>query len=248
MMCEKEAVSVRRIICFLLFVALVLSLTACGDTNIETQGKSSFDTETMAPDSAESEDEALSDEEAISENSDGQKILVAYFSWADNTEQDDIDAVTSASVTVPGNVAQLASYIAEETGGELFSIQVVEPYPADWDECLSRANQEKADDVRPELVKNVEDMEEYDVVFLGYPNWWYSCPMALFSFIESNDFSGKQIYLFCSHGTGGLARSVQDITAVLPDGNISEDVFDAYEEESADSREAVREWLKEIGH
>lgn len=72
--------------------------------------------------------------------------------------------------------------------------------------------------------------------------------MALFSFIESNDFSGKQIYLFCSHGTGGLARSVQDITAVLPDGNISEDVFDAYEEESADSRENVREWLKEIGH
>lgn len=72
--------------------------------------------------------------------------------------------------------------------------------------------------------------------------------MALFSFIESNDFSGKQIYLFCSHGTGGLARSVQDITAVLPDDNISEDVFDAYEEESADSREAVREWLKEIGH
>lgn len=72
--------------------------------------------------------------------------------------------------------------------------------------------------------------------------------MALLSFIESNDFSGKQIYLFCSHGTGGLARSVQDITAVLPDGNISENVFDAYEEESTDSREAVREWLKEIGH
>lgn len=238
----------RRILCFLLFAALALSLVACGDTNIETQGESSFDTETMAPDSVESKDEALSNEKAISENSDGQKILVAYFSWADNTEQDNIDAVTSASVTVPGNVAQLASYIAEETGGELFSIQVVEPYPADWDECLSRANQEKADGTRPELVQNVEDMEEYDVVFLGYPNWWYSCPMALLSFIESNDFSGKQIYLFCSHGTGGLARSVQDITAVLPDGNISENVFDAYEEESADSREAVREWLKEIGY
>lgn len=164
----------RRILCFLLFVALALSLVTCGDTtNIETQGESSFGTETMAPDSVESEDEALSDEKAISENSDGQKILVAYFSWADNTEQDDIDAVTSASVTVPGNVAQLASYIAEETCGELFSIQVVEPYPADWDECLSRANQEKADGVRPELVQNVEDMEEYDVVFLGYPKMEY---------------------------------------------------------------------------
>ena len=155
-----------------------------------------------------------------------------------------------ASVRYLNEVGSTHSLLQEQEAygkiKELFSIQVVEPYPADWDECLSRANQEKADGTRPELVQNVEDMEEYDVIFLGYPNWWYSCPMALLSFIESNDFSGKQIYLFCSHGTGGLARSVQDITAVLPDGNISENVFDAYEEDTAGSREDVREWLKEI--
>lgn len=72
--------------------------------------------------------------------------------------------------------------------------------------------------------------------------------MALLSFIESHDFSGKQVYLFCSHGTGGLAGSVQDITANLPNSSVSENVFDAYEEDTVDSMEAIREWLKEIGY
>lgn len=238
----------RRIICLLLSVTLLLFLVACGNTNTETQRETSYNAETTAPESNESEDRSLSDENEVSESSEGERILVAYFSWADNAEQGNIDAVTSASVTVPGNVAQLAKWVAEETSGELFSIQVVDPYPADWDECLNRANQEKADGTRPELAQNVKNMEEYDVVFLGFPNWWYSCPMAILSFIESHDFSGKQVYLFCSHGTGGLARSVQDITANMPDSNISENVFDAYEEDTADSREEIQEWLKGIGY
>ena len=221
----------QRILCLLLSVTFLLFLVSCGNTNTETQGETFYNAERTAPESRE-----------------GERILVAYFSWADNAEQGNIDAVTSASVTVPGNVAQLAEWVAEETSGELFSIQVVEPYPADWDECLNRANREKADGTRPELAQNVENMEEYDVVFLGYPNWWYSCPMAILSFIESHDFSGKQVYLFCSHGTGGLAGSVQNITANMPGSHISENVFDAYEEDTADSREAINEWLAEIGY
>lgn len=238
----------RRIICLLLSVTLLLVLVACGNTNTETQGETSYNAETTAPESNESEDKSLFNENEISESSEGERILVAYFSWADNADQGNIDAVTSASVTVPGNVAQLAKWVAEETSGELFSIQVVDPYPADWDECLNRANQEKANGTRPELAQNVENVDEYDVIFLGYPNWWYSCPMAILSFIESHDFSGKQVYMFCSHGTGGLARSVQDIMANMPDSNISENVFDAYEEDTANSREKIQEWLKGIGY
>ena len=151
--------------------------------------------------------------------------------------------MTPARVKAPGNVAQFASWIVEETEGELFSIQVAEPYPSDWDGCLDRANKEKAENARPELAWTVEYMENYDVVFLGYPNWWYSCPMAIFSFIEAHDLSKKQIYLFCSHGTGGLARSVQAITAALPDSNISEDVFDVYEDDTMESQESLIKWL-----
>ncbi len=240
----------QKKIIFLLFVILVLSLSACGVTYNETQDESSYYAETAVPESAESEDETeiLLGETEISDNSEGQKVLVAYFSWADNAEQDTIDAVTSASVTVPGNVAQLAAWVSEETDGDLFSIQVIDPYPTDWDECLNRANQEKADGTLPELVRQVEDMEEYDVVFLGYPNWWYSCPMAVLSFIEAHDFSDKQIYLFCSHGTGGLARSVQDITAALPDANIADNVFHVYQYDVPEAKEDLLSWLEDVGY
>ena len=77
--------------------------------------------------------------------------------------------VSSPSVIPPGNVQQLAGWVQEETGGDLFSIRVTDPYPSDWDECLDRANEERAEDARPELVENVGNIEEYDTVFLGYP-------------------------------------------------------------------------------
>ena len=78
--------------------------------------------------------------------------------------------------------------------------------------------------------------------------WWYSCPMAVVSFLESYDFSDKQVYLVCSHGTGGLAASVQDIEEILPAGQISENVFDAYEGDTASSQEEIRNWLGELGY
>lgn len=174
-------------------------------------------------------------------------ILVAYFSWADNAVLDeDVDAISSPSVIPPGNVQQLAGWVQEETGGDLFSIRVTDPYPSDWDECLDRANEERAEDARPGLVENVENIEEYDTVFLGYPNWWYGVPMPLLTFLEENDLSGKQVYLFCSHGTGGLAESVEQITEAAPGAVISENIFDCYEEEASSSRQEIQEWAGEI--
>lgn len=97
-------------------------------------------------------------------------VLVAYFSWADNAVlADDVDAVSSPSVIPPGNVQQLAGWVQEETGGDLFSIRVTDPYPSDWDECLDRANQERGENARPELEERVENLDDYDTVFLGYP-------------------------------------------------------------------------------
>ena len=129
------------------------------------------------------------------------KILIAYFTWADNTVVEDesridVDATTSASVLDPGNAARIAGWIQERTGGELFSIVVTDPYSSDYDECLNRAADEKAANDRPELANHVEDMEQYDVIFLGFPNWWYTVPMAVHSFLEEYDFSGKTMIPF----------------------------------------------------
>ena len=95
-------------------------------------------------------------------------------SWAENTkveypESVDVDATTSASVLPPGNTAKMAGWIQERVGGDVFSIVVDEPYSSDYDECLERAADEKAENARPKLADHVENMEDYDVVFLGFP-------------------------------------------------------------------------------
>ena len=129
----------------------------------EAEGATAAESETIA----ETEPSA---QEGEGEAGQGSNILVAYFSWADNAVlAEDVDAVASPSVIPPGNVQQLAGWVQEETGGDLFSIRVTDPYPSDWDDCLARANEERGADARPELVENVENLEQYDTVFLGYP-------------------------------------------------------------------------------
>lgn len=181
--------------------------------------------------------------------SEGNQILVAYFTWAENVaDPSGIDAMASASVQPPGNVAQMAAWIQQEVGGKLFSIRVEEPYPADYDACLDRATEEKAEDARPELIEKVSDLSSYHTVFLGYPNWWYSAPMAIFSFLEENDLSGKKVVLFCSHGTGGLASSVKDISAVLSDSQLEKNVLGINRDDIPQSQEIIQNWLNEIGY
>ena len=237
----------EKILIFLLTMAMLLSLTACGTTGSSSENPSESDSSESGQETSSAVSEAEPDREAGGEET-GSNILVAYFSWADNAVlADDVDAVASPSVIPPGNVEQLAGWVQEETGGDLFSIQVTDPYPSDWDECLTRANQERGDNARPELVENVENLSQYDIVFLGYPNWWYSVPMALLSFLEQNDLSGKQVYLFCSHGTGGLARSVDIITEAAAGADISDNIFDCYEEEASSSQADIQAWVEELG-
>lgn len=201
--------------------------------------------------SAETEKPSQSEEITVdpSKQGDGAKILVAYFTWAENAVLDEgVDVVTSPSVVVPGNVQQLAAWVQDETGGDIFSIRVTDPYPSDWDDCLERANEERGDDARPELQKEVENIDQYTTIFLGYPNWWYGVPMALLSFLEQNDLSYKNVYLFCSHGTGGLANSLEQITAASPEAFISDNIFDCYEEEAASSEDEIRSWVNDLGY
>ena len=242
----------RRWMAAALTVLLVLSFAACAGNQQEEQSASAEATEQSQSASVQEEEEPASTEQQPEEPSNAQEsgVLVAYFSWADNAVIDgEVDAVASPSVTAPGNVQQLAQWISERTGGDLFSIQVTEPYSSDWDACLERANQERAEDARPELTASVEQLERYDTVFLGYPNWWYGVPMALLSFLEENDLSDKQVYLFCSHGTGGLASSVEQIDEALPDSTaLSENIFDVYEEDAASSQQDILAWLEERGY
>ena len=219
----------KKTISIILTAAMAFAFTGCAATE-----KQNVPASVSSQDSTKAaEQEPLTDENV--QNGSADNILVAYFSWADNAVlADDVDAVASPSVIPPGNVQQLAGWVQEETGGDLFSIRVTDPYPSDWDECLARANQERGDDARPELVENVENLDQYDTVFLGYPNWWY--------------LSGKNVYLFCSHGTGGLANSVELITETAPEAVLSDSIFDCSEEDAASSEEDIRDWVNGLGY
>ncbi|MDE5598563.1 MAG: flavodoxin, partial [Lachnospiraceae bacterium] len=96
---------------------------------------------------------------------------------------------------------------------------------------------------RPELLYHVENMEDYDIVFLGFPNWWYTVPMAVHTFLEEYDFSGKTIVPFVTHGTGGLASTIKDITADLPDSVTILEPIGVYRPEVDSSKQSVQEWV-----
>lgn len=243
----------KWIVVFLSF-CMLLGIAACGaekTENIPMPENKSEESATNVETTPVTEAGAEKPEDS-SINQSGSKILIAYFTWAENTqvenpEEVDVDATTSASVLLPGNTAKMAGWIQQKVGGDLFSIVVSEPYSSDYDECLDRAADEKAENARPELVNHVDNMEDYDVVFLGFPNWWYTAPMAIFSFIEEYDFSGKTVVPFCAHGTGGLAGSVTDITAALPDSTEVLEPIGVYRPDIDSAQPVINEWLEGLG-
>lgn len=247
-------------ICVLAAAIMSVSISLCGCGKVNDNSKNETDTFSEPIVSQISSEDILSGSSSVCytplsetdsapENPEQSKILIAYFTWAENAEvNSDVDATASASVLLPGNVGQMAAWIQDEIGGDLFSIQVNDPYSADYDECLDRAAEEKAQNARPALKNKVEKFEEYDIIFIGYPNWWYTAPMAVFSFLEEYDFSVKTVVLFCSHGTGGLALSVKDISDALPDSTIENNVIGVYRDDVAESHDTVKKWLNEIGY
>lgn len=231
-------------------LAFALALTACGGTAATPSS-----TQQPAASGAVSEAAPPQTPETPTENAPteaGDNILIAYFTWAENTQVDDpaavdVDATASASVLLPGNTAKLAGWVQQRVGGDLFSIVVTDPYSSDYDECLARASDEKSAGTRLELTNHVENMADYDVIFLGYPNWWYGAPMAVISFLEEYDLTGKTIVPFCAHGTGGLANSIAEITAALPADAAVLEPIGVYRPDIDTAQPRINEWLDSLG-
>lgn len=140
----------------------------------------------------------------------------------------------------------IAEEIRESVGGDLFPVVTVTPYPAEYDAVLAEARVEQKNNSRPALMNRVVNMGAYDTVFVGYPNWWATMPMAMFSFLEAYDFSGKKIAPFCTHGGSALGKSVRDIKELCPRASVLEGL--AVRSGSVGNAEKdVRAWLSRIG-
>lgn len=157
----------------------------------------------------------------------GGNVLIAFFSWG-------------------GNTKGIAEQIQKETGADMFEIELVQPYSEDYDTVLDEAQRDQNEQARPEIKNHVENMEQYDTVILGYPNWWASIPMPIASFLEEYDFSGKTIVPFCSHGGGRFGQSLTAIAKLVPDAAIGEGLAVNYSGGSELPQE-IEKWLKTNG-
>ena len=175
-------------------------------------------------------------------DSDGNNILVAYFSRAD--ENYNVGTIDK------GNTQIVAEYIASEVGADSFHIETIAPYPADYDDCCDVAKQELADKARPEIQGGVENMEQYDIVFLGYPIWWGDMPMAVYTFMDSYDFSDKVVIPFNTHEGSGESGTYSAIGSYLPNAQVLDGMAiqgKTAQEFNSDTQQSVRDWLDGLG-
>ncbi len=145
-----------------------------------------------------------------------------------------------------GNTEAVANMIAERTGAQLYKVQTVVPYPEDDDETVDLAKKEQNENARPKLANHVGDMEKFDVIFFGYPNWWGTIPMAMFTFLEEYDLAGKTIIPFCTHGGGGMENSEEDIAKLAPDSNLLKGLS-IRGEDARNAQADVDKWLADLG-
>ena len=143
-----------------------------------------------------------------------KKVLVVFFSKTGENY-----GVGNIKI---GNTHKVAMEIARQTNGTLFEIKPVKPYPDGYKECVDVAKEEKTNNARPAIKGKVSNMADYNVIYLGYPNWWGDAPMPVYTFLESYDLTGKTIYPFATHEGSGMGHSEENLQKALPGTEIKE--------------------------
>lgn len=214
----------------ILFIMMALMLVGCQQKNQSNQSSEMTEIKTISSD---------------------KKTLVAYFTRVGNTDfPDGTDASSSASLMkngnqLIGNTEYIADVIVDVTKGDKFLIQTQAKYSADYDELVDQQKEEKTEQSRPALQSHVENFSEYDVIYLGFPNWWYGMPMPVYSFLEEYDFSGKTIIPFNTSGGSGFSDAVEEIKKLSPNAT----VLDGYTTNGngvENKRQEITEWLEKI--
>lgn len=211
--------------------------------------------EQPAEESTETETEQSTEGTAEAESSEAgaqSSLLVAYFSYAENAAlPDDVDASASASIqpwngALTGNTGVVADMIAQATGADLFSIRTVEQYPDTYDATIDQGQQEQSEGARPELATHLENLDSYDTIFLGFPNWWGDMPMAVYTFLDEVDLSGKTVIPFVTSGGSGFSNTISTIQQMEPQATVQEGLSIGASSATG-AQQQVESWLSELG-
>ncbi len=224
----------------MLCACLLLTAAACGGGGtLESDENGSAQPE-KKPNGAASPSE--NEPEQTSEGTaSGRNVLVAYFSLTG--EQYEVGVIEK------GNTEIVAELIADATGADTFKIESTEAYPTTYDGLLDASRKEETDP--PEIVGTVENMDDYDTIFLGYPIWWGDTPTIVKVFLQSYDFSGKTILPFCTHAGSGLAGTDRTISGLCPDSTVGEGLAvrgSTAQNDRESAKKSVTEWLSDNGY
>ncbi len=224
----------KKIILVIMVGMLVFSLAGCGKSETENRGEIADVNENTTRQetagtvlNAELESSATGESETESAVAGGSNVLVVYFSWSGNTEN-------------------VANAIVNQTGADVFEIVPEEAYTIDYNALLDIATQEKESGARPAIAGSIEDIAQYDIIYVGYPNWWSDMPMILYTFFDSYDLSGKMIAPFCTSGGSGLSNTVNSIRELEPDADVLEGLHIG-SSSASDPENMVSDWLGRLG-
>lgn len=144
-----------------------------------------------------------------------------------------------------GNTETIAEMVADMTGGDLFEVETVKTYPEDYYQCIDEAKAELQRGDRPEVKAYADDLEDYDTIYVGYPNWWGTMPMVMFTFLEHYDLSGKRIIPFCTNEGSGMGGSERDLKKICKGAKV-EKGLSIHGAEAAQSRSKVEAWVRKM--
>ena len=237
--------NVAKRICLLLILMITFGLTACGSNSAAIPDKSD-----MSP------GEDFNRQQEAQESSDSAesgKALVAYFSMPETTDPNNMTEEEANSTVVMngevlGNTQYVAYVIEENTNANIFRIEPQTPYPTDHDTLVDLAKEEQDANARPALKGDIENMEQYDTIFVGYPTWWSDMPMILYAFFDQYDFSGKTIVPFNTHGGSGFSGTVSTISKLEPNAKVIENGFTVSRNNVQDAEQDIISWLDDLGY
>lgn len=244
----------NKLFALILAWAMLAVLASCG-TNTGNTGSTETGSlnETASQESQKDHKEATPPNEVVLPVSSDTNILIAYFSRVGNTDfPEDVDAVSSASLLrkdgeLYGNTQYVAALIQQATGGDLFLIKTEEKYPADYDETDQLGGKENKERSRPALASHVDGMSGYDLIYLGYPNWYYDMPMAVYAFLEEYDLSGKTIIPFVTSGGSGFSKSISEIQNLQPNAEVLTEGYKVtHSKVDGVTLEDIEQWLDSL--
>lgn len=176
------------------------------------------------------------------------ETLIVYFSVPEGGAADTVASASRVVVEneVVGNTELVAGWIQQSVGGYVFTIETIESYPDDHDDLVDKADQEQEVNARPELANQLENIEDYDTIFLGFPIWWADLPMPVYTFLEEYDLSGKTVIPFSTHGGSGFSSTIETITEMESNAEVINDGITISRNNVPDSESEVNNWLEEL--